>query len=436
MEQRSAAVLPPPDDADPGGPRPAPGAARRRAEAAGARLDVAPGQIETLPFDLSTLDEGGIFVNVDARGFGMLDRRLAWEACGIALPRGARLAFRPPRCGLLPDRHRLPLLRPAAQAHAALARYSYRFRLTETLFETPAYRWVPWRAFEAFERDFRAADAALAMAKAALLAEYDTVREEVMATILQLARDSARRLAATGHLTTDGFAEAVWQGVRASFPAPEDIAEKLTLRYRPGGLQLGSELLEEQRRAREARRAVEEAEVEALLARRQREARERLVQRELWADEERLRRRLAAEEEERRREAAVKERLRALKLEAARERLKDEISPLEEGWQQLHAQVYAAVVAIRDSLQKHGALRGASAKRARELARWVGLMNWQDDRQLAALIAELERLASQPTGRRKRDPGPLADVLGDIIALTHAGARALAEPHRLDALEL
>ncbi|HEX5505444.1 MAG TPA: hypothetical protein VFW96_22695, partial [Thermomicrobiales bacterium] len=120
----------------------------------------------------------------------------------------------------------------------------------------------------------------------------------------------------------------------------------------------------------------------------------------------------------------------------ARERLKDELSPLEEGWQQLHARVYEAVVAIRDSLRQHGALRGASAKRARELARWVKLMNWQDDRQLAALLDELERLASTPVGKRKRDPGPLADVLGDIVALTEAGARAATEPHRLDALEL
>lgn len=436
MQEHSTAILPSPDSATTYGPPSVPDAVRDRAETASQRLGIAPGLIETLPFDLSTLDEGGIFVNVDARGFGLLDRRLDWEACGIALPRGTRLAFRPPRCGLLPDRHRLPLLRPAAQAHAALHRYSYRFRLTETLFETPAYRWVPWQAFEAFESEFRAVEAALAAAKAALLAEYDAVRAEVMQTILQLARDSARRLAATGHVTTEGFAEAVWQGVRASFPSPEDIAGKLTLRYRPGVLQLGSELLAEQRRARETRRAVEAAEAEVRLARRRQEAQERLIQQKLWAGEERIRRQLATEEEEHRREAAVKERLRALKLEAARERLKDEISPLEEGWQQLHAQVYAAVIAIRDSLRKHGTLRGASAKRARELARWVPLMNWQDDRQLAALIAELERLASRPAGRRKPDPGPITDILGDIITLTQAGARALIEPHRLDALEV
>ncbi len=43
------------------------------------------------------------------------------------------------------------------------------------------------------------------------------------------------------------------------------------------------------------------------------------------------RRELRSEEEEWRREAAVKERLRQLKLEAARERLQEALSPLEEG---------------------------------------------------------------------------------------------------------
>jgi len=42
--------------------------------------------------------------------------RARLQALGIALPRGADLAFRPPRCGLLPDRYRLPLLRPPGRA--------------------------------------------------------------------------------------------------------------------------------------------------------------------------------------------------------------------------------------------------------------------------------------------------------------------------------
>lgn len=407
-----------------------------RAERAARRVGIETAEVERLPFDLSVLEDDGVFLNVDAQGFGMLDRRLDWQALGITLPRGADFAFRPPRCGLLPDRFRLPLLRPAARAHAALHRYSYRFRLTETLFETPSYRWVPWRAFDAFEREFQAAQAALEAAKAEVLEQYEAVREEVVAIFLRLAADSARRLEATGHAAPEGFQDAVVRGVLATMPTPDDLQEKLVLRYRVGVILLGSEMLTEQRQAREERRKLEEAEAALRLERRRQEARERLVQEELWAEEERIRRRLQAEAEERRREADVKERLRRLKLEAAKERLQEAMSPLEEGARQLHAAVYETAVAIRAALEKHGHLPGASAKRARELARWFKLMNWQSDQQLEALIAELEGLASRPSGKKKRDPGPIDQVLGDIIELCYADARAALEPHRMAALEL
>ena len=62
----------------------------------------------------------------------------------------------------------------------------------------------------------------------------------------------------------------------------------------------------------------------------------------------------------RRREAEVKERLRGLKLEAAKERLQETLSPIEEGAQQLHAAVFEAATAIRASLRKYGTLPGGS----------------------------------------------------------------------------
>ena len=412
-------------------------AAAVRAEEAAARTRVDSATVERLPFDLSALEEDGVFLNVDASGFGMLDRRLDWQALGVTLPRGCGVAFRPPRCGLLPDRYRLPLLRPAAQAHAALHRYSYRFTLVETLFETSAYRWVPWRAFETFEASFRAAQAALDAAKTAVLDVYDPVREEVLEGFLQLAADSARRLEATGHFVPDGFQDAVGRGVLTAMPTPEDLEEKLVLRYRVGVLLLGSEMLAEQRRASEERQHVAAAEAALHLARQREQAAERVIQEELWAVEERIRRHLQAEEEERQREAAVKERLRQLRVEAARERLEETMSPLEEGARQIHAAVYEAATAIRASLEKHGRLHGASAKKARELARWFKLMHWQSDQELETLLAELEGLTKQPAGRRKRDPGPIDQVLGDIVELCYASARSLTEePHRMGALEL
>lgn len=407
-----------------------------RIDCASGRVGVDSEEIERLPFDLSALDEEGAFINVDARGFGMLDRRLDWQALGISLPRGSGVSFRPPRCGLLPDRYRLPLLRPAAQAHAALHRYSYHFTLTETLFESPAYRWVPWRAFDAFESEFNAAREALDAAKALALDDYDALRGEVVETFLVLATDSARRLEATGHVIPEGFTDAVIRSVLAAMPSREHLRDRLNLCFRVGVIWLGSEMIAEQRKAREEKLRLEGAEAELRLERQRQAAQGRLVQEELWAKEERIRRRLQAEEDERRRESEVKERLRKLKLEAAKERLQESLSPLEEGAKQLHAAVYEAASAIRESFQKHRYLPGASAKKARDLGRWFRLMNWQSDQQLESLISELEKLASQSTGKKKRSVGTIDQVLGDIVELCYADARSLAEPNRMGALEL
>src|SRR5579871_5593495 len=181
-----------------------------RAARAANELRLSATSIERLPpFDLSVLDSGGVFINVDASNFGLLDRRLDWQALGITLPRGADLAFHPPRCGLVPDPYRLPLLRPAAQAHSALHRYSYHFRLVETLFETPAYRWLPWRAWPEFEREFAAASQRLRQALDAYQANFDSIRETVLNAFHQLSTDSVRRLEATGQPVSGDFADKI-----------------------------------------------------------------------------------------------------------------------------------------------------------------------------------------------------------------------------------
>jgi hypothetical protein len=220
-------------------------------------------------------------------------------------------------------------------------------------------------------------------------------------------------------------------------PTPELLQQKLTLRYRVGVMLLGSEMLAEQRLAAQERKNLEAIESERRVAESHVVAQQRAIQEQLWADQERIREQRRADEEERRRESAVKERLRQLKLEAAKERLEDVLSPLEEGARQLHSAVFEAATAIRASLLKHGALRGSSAKKARDLSRWFKVMNWAGDAQLETLVHELEQLATAPTSKkRKRAPGPIDQVLGDIIELTYADARVLAEPSRMGALEL
>jgi len=411
------------------------GSANRAAQAA-AHTGAAPEQIERLPFDLPALEQEGAFINVDASGFTMLDRRLSWQALGITLPPGSPVAFRPPRCGLLPDRHRLALLRPAGRAHGALHKYSYRFTLTETLLEQPSYRWVPWTAFEAFERDFEAAKASLDVARQEGVAGYTAIRQEVIDTFVSLAEDSAKRLVATGHAAPEGFTDALLRGISGVIPTPESLSEKLVLRYRVGVILLGSEMIAEQRRASEERRKLEASEGELRLEHQRQQAQERLVQEGLWVEQRRMRQQLDAEAEEQQREAAVKERLRNLKIEAAKERLKDSLSPLDEGARQLHAAIYESATAIKATLEKHGALRGASVKHVRQMARWFRLMNWQSDHDLDVLVTDLEKLARQPVAQRSALKAPTKHVLNDIIQLCYADARALAQPQRLSSLEL
>src|SRR6266540_5734453 len=180
-----------------------------RAQQAAAQAGVHLGEIERLPFDLSALESEGAFVNVDARNFGLLDRRLDWRALGVTLPRRGDLAFRPPRCGLVPDRYRLPLLRPASRAHVALHKFSYQFRLVETVFETPSYRWVPWRAWPDFEREFEVAQSRLRAALQTYERDYALIREtvtEAMNTTKQPSRFQRLVLASGAALAIAGFA--------------------------------------------------------------------------------------------------------------------------------------------------------------------------------------------------------------------------------------
>lgn len=83
---------------------PQPSGVEARAKNAAERIGNAAEEIERLPFDLSVLENDGIFCNVDASGFGLLDRRLDWQSLGISLPRGSGVSFRPPRSCVPPPR--------------------------------------------------------------------------------------------------------------------------------------------------------------------------------------------------------------------------------------------------------------------------------------------------------------------------------------------
>lgn len=410
-----------------------------RAENAAKRINKQTQEIERLPFDLSALEEEGVFVNVDASGFGMLDRRIDWQSLGITLPKETDVAFHPPRCGVLPNRYRRPLLTPATQAHAALKKYSYQFRLTETLFQTPAYRWIPWRAFSEFEREFNLALENLNKAKQAVLSDYDLIRNEVLETFTRLADESKQRLLSTGIVVGTGFSERVINSVLDALPGEEELQNKLSLRYQVGVILLGSEMLRERRLAIEERNLIERAETEHTLTQSEARNAEAIIQHRLWSERESSRLRLVAESENLAKESEVKERIRQMKLEAAREKLQETLNPLQEGAAQLRSQVYESATAMHEALAKNDFLPGATARKARNMARWFRLMNFQSDKELEHLINDLEQLATKKKSRRKSqtaNTNEVKTVLDDIIELCYRDAYELIQPNRLNALEL
>src|SRR5262245_61865467 len=355
-------------------------------------------------------------------GFGILDRRLDWQALGVELPEDTDVAFRPPRCGLLPNRYRRPLLAPVSQAHSALHKYSYQFRLTETLFESRAYRWVPWQAFTEFETVFNNACNNLSKAKHKVLDAYDEIRDEVIVTFSQVAADSARRLAATNATIPPDFDDRLINWVLNAFPTREVLQSRLTLRFQVGVLLLGSEMLREQRMAAEERQRIEQIEAGRRIEEARVNAEESAAQRRLWIEEESLRRRLEAEETDNRLETEVKERIRQMKFEAAREKLQETLSPLKEGAAQLRAQIYESAVAIQEALQKHDFLPGSTAKKARNMARWFRLMNFQSDEQLEQLLGNLEQLAAKPAEKVSGEQATQRSTMSWKISFSFATA--------------
>src|SRR5689334_9522395 len=50
----------------------------QKKETAAAHLGISAAEVETMPFDLTALEQSGIFLNIDATGFSVLSRQLDW----------------------------------------------------------------------------------------------------------------------------------------------------------------------------------------------------------------------------------------------------------------------------------------------------------------------------------------------------------------------
>ena len=394
-------------------------------ERAAINLGIGASDVETIPFDLSQLETEGIFLNVDASGFGALERQLEWKTLGVKLPEQAAVRVSPPRAGLLPDVYRRKLLRAAHQAHNALNRYGFRFTLCETVWGTSEYKWIPWNAFESFEQEYKKACETLAAAKAEILANYDEIILTMRHSFNDLAEDSAKRFEATSDEPFDReeFTGAVVARAMGMIPTREMIRDGLTIGMKPKVIVLGSEMLAEQNRSRELN--LERAKIEA-----ERES----VRVELDAKTRIEQLKITDFETEQRREREVKERIRQMKIEAAKDAAAEAVSPIREGLEQITAKIYEAAREMAEKLTEADFVPGALAKRARQMCEWYRLMNFTGDTSLETVLENLQAAAGREA--KLRSTAEMRQVLNDVMRATTVQSKRLLDEDRLSALEI
>lgn len=394
-------------------------------ETVAGNLGISAAEVETMPFDLSQLETEGIFLNVDCRGFSTLERQIEWKSLGVELPPAGAVRLSPPRAGLLPDNYRRKLMRAASQAHHALNKFSFRFTLCETVWGTSEYKWIPWNAFENFEQEYKKALETLAAAKAEVLANYDEILLTLRKSFAELAEDSAKRLDATLEIPVnrEEFVANVVAYALGMIPTREMIRDGLTISMKPKVIVLGSEMLAEQKQAREI--SLETAKIDAEY---------QSVRLELNTKTQIEQLKIHDFELEKRREREVKERIRQMKIEAARDAAQDAISPIKEGLDQITAKIYEAAQEMAQKLTGADFVPGALAKRARQMCEWYRLMNFTNDSSLEDVLSRLEEAAGADAKHRSRVE--MQSALNDVLRATSLQSKRLLDEDRLSALEL
>lgn len=402
------------------------GKLEQKKETAAAHLGISAAEVETTPFDLTALEQAGIFLNIDATGFSVLSRQLDWQSLGIELPADKAVYLSPPRTGLLPDDYRKPLQRAASQAHNSLAHYSFRFALCEAVLGSSDYRWIPFTAFEAFEKEFAAALETLARAKAAVIENYFEILETLRETFRALAKDSAERLAATMKdepFDRNDFINTTVQRAMDMVPTVAAIRDGMRIEMRPKVILLGSEM-----RAEQVKSAKLQLETETT-----RKAQTELAI-EINAQKEIAEIKIKFASEDERREQELKERIRNIKIEAVKKEMESSISPLKEGLDQLNSTIYEAAKEMADRLNDSKFVPGGTAKKAREMYRWFKLMNFTGDAEVETVLAELNKIASRDA--KTRTAAEMKEAVDAVIIATSKRARKLLKTEQLDALEL
>jgi len=306
------------------------------------------------------------------------------------------------------------------------------------------WAWLPWTAYPEFKAKHAEILDELDTVKARILAEYDDVREQNRAYFERVARRAWKDMLADhapgDHVmirTTDGisfdsrdgyndFIAYVVQKALGKMPLSEEIERDVRIDYRTSILYGEHEFAQDQAALVQAR--AEEAEAV------EREAGARYRKRQAEIDAWTATSKAQAEIE------AFKQ----AEIAHAREQLIEMGSPIQDALNGLRENLYNAVKALLDGVERNKGFRGKASGKAAELyAYWQRLNgNLLQDEELETELERLDNLmatykSSKQQGRES-EINSITTTLGEIAALTNAEARKLRKhtTSRAAALEL
>lgn len=403
---------------------------RRKAHAE--KIGVDEARVREVRMDLERVRALGTLVDVDVHGISMFVRHSSYEEWGIPKQDMRALRLNRGSKDLIPHEYLGRLRSLEVRFRASLDRHSF------ILEGFRPYRWVPFTAYEDWKEEWDKLQAEWVEIKQEILDNYDDLRLRLRHDFVQIAAEAYEAIQArNGEMTEPWnlFVRRIARLALAQFPAREQIECDLWVDYKPA-LVLGAEEIEADLLVRDRLREVREQEAaEAHLEQQQIQA----EQRELWEQQQEQRKlremRLEAEEKQLRT-------MHEVEMEHARKRLAETVSPWDELFQQLRAQMYNDTVGVLTSIQKNGYLTGRVAQKARNMVKTFRMLNAHDDVELERRLDELKvALAARAPddADSKLDVGCISNALNAVKIITAEAAaevRRRAEPSRWGALEV
>ncbi len=416
---------------------------RQHAERYGLEVD----RVHAIQLDLQRLRELGTLVDIDIHGTSMFTGRATYAELGIPKNDLRRTRLKAGSKDLIPKLYIGRLRSLEVRFRQSLEKHSY------PIGAFGSYRWVPYTAYHKWREEWDALQVEWAELKQEILDHYDEFVDRLADDFRAIAGEAWAALRARSPNAVivlpdaafepdeyDEFVDYIVARAIAKLPSREAIEAGLYVDYRTA-LVLGQADIEADALARERLRQEREREAMELRAEQEHQALElRQKQMAIWEKEQEARLRIAAEEAK----------LRAMheaELEHARQQMREMVSPFQEIFDQLRAQIHDNVMEILDSVRKLGYVHGKiSNERIPGLVELFKLLNVHGDDELEAALQELQaRLSAAPpagdSGKRDRvrDSESIAAQLQAIANLTLESAEAVKRslrPSRASVLEV